>query len=379
MLWLAMKTLLHEKVRFLITLLGITVSAILTLVEIAIYLGMMGNATAIIRHTDADIWIASKNIQSFDFALPFPEERINKVRALPNVVWADKLLLNYGFIKLANGGREQIQIIGFDPDTGVGAPWSLIEGKAPDVKGGRRMIIDKTSEQRLGRLITGTQWEITIFKEHSFRLVGISNGIKSFTTIPLVFMSYNEFDRLLAEAGLQDQVSFIVAKVADRNQLRENIRSLQASLKDNDVFTRDAFIRKTILYWTVQTGMGMAFFLTAILAMVIGSTIVGQTIYASTMEHLREYGTLKAIGARNSEIYQVIFSQAAISSVSGYGLAIIIALILKGGIEKAGVPFYLSPTVFVALFLVTLSACLASAYFSVSKIRTYDPVSVFKA
>lgn len=82
MLWLVVKTLLHEKVRFFITLIGITVAGVLALVEIAIYLGMMANATAVIRHTDADVWIASKNIQTFDFALPFPAGRINQVRAL---------------------------------------------------------------------------------------------------------------------------------------------------------------------------------------------------------------------------------------------------------------------------------------------------------
>lgn len=90
MLWLAFKTLFHEKGRFVITLIGIIISTVLTLIEVAIYLGMMGNATAVIRHTDADIWIGSKNIQSFDFALPFPEHRINQVRALSDVLWAEK-------------------------------------------------------------------------------------------------------------------------------------------------------------------------------------------------------------------------------------------------------------------------------------------------
>ncbi|MEQ6341091.1 MAG: hypothetical protein M3A44_05405 [Gammaproteobacteria bacterium] len=79
-------------------------STVLTLMETSIYLVVMGDATAVIRNTDADIWIASKNIQSFDFALPFPEHRINQVRALPDVLWAQKLFLSWGFLKLANGG-----------------------------------------------------------------------------------------------------------------------------------------------------------------------------------------------------------------------------------------------------------------------------------
>jgi putative ABC transport system permease protein len=380
MLWLAVKTLLHEKVRFFITLLGITVAGVLALIEIAIYLGMMANATAVIRHTDADIWVASKNIQSFDFALPFPAERINKVRAFADVLWAEKLLLSWGFIKLANGGREQVQIIGYNPDSGIGRPWAMLEGVPADVKGGNYMILDKTSEQRLGHLATGTRWEVSFGnKEHSLKLVGLSQGIKSFTTAPVAFTSYNELSGFFADAGWGDQTAFIVAKLKDPAAAHAVASALKSALRDNDVYTRDEFIRKTVMYWTVQTGMGMAFFLTAALAMIIGGTVVGQTIYASTLEHLREYGTLKAIGAKNREIYQVVFAQAGINAVAGYAIAAVVVLLLKGGIEKAGVPLALSPTLFVALFFAILTACMASAWFSVGKIRSLDPVSVFKA
>lgn len=380
MLWLAIKTLFKEKMRFCITLIGITVAGVLALIEIAIYLGMMGNATAVIRHTDADIWIASKNVQSFDFGLPFPAERVHRVRALADVRSADKLLVSWGFIKLANGGREQAQMIGFDPDTGIGRPWAMFEGQPGDVKGGNYMIIDKTAEQRLGRLDIGTQWELSLMnKEHSLKLVGLSQGIKSFTTIPVVFTSYNQLDRLLEDADQHGQTTFIVAKLKDPATASRVVRALSAGMADNDVMTKNEFIRRTVMYWTVQTGMGMAFFLTAALAMIIGGTVVGQTIYASTLEHLREYGTLKAIGARNGEIYQVIFAQAGINAVAGYAISVLVVLLLKGAIEKAGVPFQLSPPLFVALFLAILAACMASAWFSVGKIRRLDPVSVFKA
>jgi len=380
MLWLAVKTLLHEKVRFFITLIGITVAGVLALIEIAIYLGMMANATAVIRHTDADLWVASKNIQSFDFALPFPAERINQVRAFSDVLWAEKLLLSWGFIKLANGGREQLQLIGYNPDSGIGRPWNMLEGKSGDVKGGNYMILDKTSEQRLGLLVTGTQWEVSfVNKEHSLKLVGLSQGIKSFTTAPVAFISYNELSGFLADAGWGNQTSFIVAKLKNPAAVDAVASALRAALRDNDVYTSDQFIRKTVMYWTVQTGMGMAFFLTAALAMIIGGTVVGQTIYASTLEHLREYGTLKAIGAKNREIYQVVFAQAGINAVAGYAISAVVVLLLKGGIEKAGVPLSLSPALFVALFFAILAACIASAWFSVGKIRSLDPVSVFKA
>jgi putative ABC transport system permease protein len=379
MLWLALKALFHEKARLALTLLGIAVSAVLALVEIAIYLGMMGNATAVIRHSAGDIWVASRGIQSFDFALPFPQERLYAVRALPEVAWAEKIIINYGFIKLPNGGREQVQYIGFNPDTGVGGPWAMRQGSAGDVKGGRYMIIDKTSEQRLGALAVGSLWEVTLSREHSYRLVGLSYGIRSFTTIPIVFLSYHEAERLLDEAGWPGQTSYIVAKLKQRADGERVVAALRQRMKDNEVFTREEFVHRTVRYWTIQTGMGMAFFLTALLAVVIGGAIVGQTIYASTVQYLREYGTLKALGAENADIYLVIQAQAALGAIGGYGIAAALVLLLRAGIEGAGVPLYLSPTLFAAVFGVFLAACLASAWFAVSKIRSLDPVTVFKA
>ncbi|HBI22717.1 MAG TPA: hypothetical protein DDX84_00535 [Nitrospiraceae bacterium] len=337
MLWLAFKTLFYEKGRLFITLMGITFSTILVLAQVGMYLGMMGNATAIIRHIDADIWVASKNIQNFDFANPFPEERINKVRAFPEIEWTERLLLSYGFLKLENGGREQVQILGYNPDTGIGAPWSMIAGNPKDVKGGNYMILDTTSQQRLGRLAVGSVWELTLANPHSFKLVGLSEGIKSFTTMPIVFMSYNQLQNLFSEFNQEKQTFFIVAKVKDKRRLGHIVDTLRATMRDNDIFTRNDIIYKTIMYWTVQTGLGMGFFITAILGLIVGGSIVGQTIYANTMEHIREFGTLKAIGARNSDIYKVIFSQAGISAVIGYIIGLVFIILVKNPVERAGV------------------------------------------
>lgn len=378
MYWLAFKTLFHEKGRLFITLMGITFSTILVLAQVGMYLGMMGNATSIIRHIDADIWVASKNIQNFDFANPFPEERINKVNALPDIEWTERLLLSYGFLKLANGGREQVQIVGYNPDTGIGAPWSMLSGNSKDVKGGHYMIIDTTSEQRLGKLQVGSIWELTLANPHSFKLVGLSHGIKSFTTMPIVFVSYNQLQNLFSEFSQERQTFFIVAKLKDKNKISSVVNTLRSAMRDNDIFTKEGIIYKTIMYWTVQTGLGMGFFITALLGLIVGGSIVGQTIYANTMEHIREFGTLKAIGARNSDIYKVIFSQAGISAVIGYIIGSIFIFLVKNPLEKAGVTININPILSITLFFVILMTCILSAYFSVRKVKRLDPVMVFR-
>ena len=45
--------------------------------------------------------------------------------------------------------------------------------------------------------------------------------------------------------------------------------------------------------------------------------IVGLIIYTATVERQREYGVMKAIGAKNRVLYQVVLTQALFASISG--------------------------------------------------------------
>jgi putative ABC transport system permease protein len=374
MWWLAHKILLHRKGRFAITVMGITVSAVLALNQVSLYLGMMGNATGLIRHTDADIWVTSKNIQSLDFANLFPERRINQVNALPDVLSAKRLILTWGFLKLADGSREQVQIVGFDPESGVGAPWAMIEGSSQDVRGGRYMILDRSSTPRLGSMTVGSIWELN---EKQFKLVGLSDGIRTFTTAPFVFVSYDQAQALAGASG-DGQTAFVVGKLREPGDADRVVETLRASLSDNDVYTGRDFILRTAWYWTIQTGIGMALFLTALLALIVGGAVVGQTVYASTIEHVREFGTLKAIGARNSDLYKVILGQAAISALIGFTAGSAIVILLRGAMEQVGVSLYLGSELFVGLFVVLFATCFLAAHFSIVQVKRLDPLIVFK-
>jgi len=128
--------LLHNRIRLAVTLVGVIFSSYLTLTEVALYIGMMENATAVIRHSGADLWVTSKGIRNFDFAKPFPEDRVKQVLALRDVLWARPIMLTWGFLKLASGAQEQVEIVGYDPLSLVGAPWEMANGSARDVRGG---------------------------------------------------------------------------------------------------------------------------------------------------------------------------------------------------------------------------------------------------
>ena len=168
MIWLALRLSLHNRTRFAVTLVGVIFSSYLTLTEVALYIGMMENATAVIRHVGADLWATSKGIRNLDFAKPFPEERVKQVLALRDVLWARPIMLTWGFLKLASGAQEQVEIVGYDPLSLVGAPWEMAKGSARAVRGGPFIILDETSWRHVGDLRIGSAWELN---DYPVRLV----------------------------------------------------------------------------------------------------------------------------------------------------------------------------------------------------------------
>src|SRR4030067_3408998 len=319
----ALKIIFYDKVRSLITLTGVVFAVALIFAQIGIYLGLMETSSTIIDHTNGDIWITSKNSRNFDFSQPFPERKINQVLAAEGVKDAEKLIVTWGVIKQKEGGTEQVEIVGYNPDTGIGGPWKMKDGDVHDVKNGNYAIIDESSMKRIGEFQIGDFREIM---NKRLRIVGISQEVKSFTTAPIIFTSYKVAQNIGGIVG-NDETVFFVANIIEGYSLNEVVKKLRENLHDLDVYTKDEFSRKTRLYWTVETGVGFSFLITISISFFVGMLIVGQTIYNSTMEYLKEFGTLKAIGATNFNIYQIIFSEALITASMGYLVGLIITLL----------------------------------------------------
>jgi putative ABC transport system permease protein len=370
---IARKNLLHDKTRFVITLVGVTFSVILIFAQFGIYLGFMRNASIIIDNTPVDMWITSKNSANFDFPLPFAESKLNQVKEVPGVAWADRLILSWANLKKKDGGSENIELIGFNPETGVGGPWSLRQGSIQALKGGRGIIVDESAFPKLGVMRIGDYVEVN---EKRVKVVGITNGIRGFTTAPYVFTTYRTAQEL--DPWVSDRTVFILARVAPGYDADAVVRTLR-QIRDVDVFRSEAYSWKTRLYWTLETGIGVGFGLTALMAIVVGMVIVSQTVYTATVEHLRDFGTLKAIGATNTQVYGIIVKQALINAALGYVAGLAITLATTRFIELTGLTVVIPAELMAAVFVLTVMMCLSASIISVRKALNVDPLVVFRA
>ena len=142
--------------------------------------------------------------------------------------------------------------------------------------------------------------------------------------------------------------------------------------------TRHEMQQKTQFYWLFSTGAGITTIMGALLGLLVGMVVVAQTIYASTVDHIREFGTLKAMGAGNSYVYKVIIQQALISALFGYAIAIGIGYLVAKQSESGNAAILLPNEMALGTLGLAALMCVGASVISIRKATQIDPALVFK-
>jgi putative ABC transport system permease protein len=157
-------------------------------------------------------------------------------------------------------------------------------------------------------------------------------------------------------------------------------QKLEVALPNTRAYTRTELLDLTRTYWQKRTGIGFLLGLGAVVGMIVGVVIVGQILYSSVSDHLKEFGTLKAIGASDWVIYGVIIEQALWMSVLGYIPSMALCYgVAAWTLATQGILILITPVSAIAIFGITVIMCVGSAIFAIQKVTRLDPAMVFKA
>lgn len=372
---LALRMLLHDRLRFVITVSGVAFAVNLILSQVGLFFGILSNSSVIVRHIPAEIWVTSKNTPNVDFAQAFPETYVNRVRSIPGVQRADNLIVTFLNIHLPNGATEGTVTYALEDFSAWNLPWKLESGEIRDLRRGNYMFTDASAVRRIGAFQTGDYREVSGVR---MRYAGRSEGATSFTTTPVSFMDYRLAQRMNSNL-LEGNTTYILVKTEPGADLKAIQTEIQSRLPHNDVYLRDAWAKRSDDYWIKNTGIGLNAYLTVFLGILVGVVIVAQTLYTSTMEHLKEFGTVKAIGGSNADIYWILGRQAAVASVIGFSIGALLTLAMQPAVRAIGLRLILPPQVWFAVGIGTLFMCVLSAGVSFRKVANIDPGLVFRS
>ncbi len=372
-LTLAIRNLFHDRIRLIVTLVGILFSIVLVAVQLGLYLGAKRMIVDMIDNAHGSLWITTYGAKSFEEGgiLLTPRER-HAALATPGVKAVVPLVVTFAEWRKPGGGSTNAVLVGTNPEDGGLAPWNVVEGQADAISAPDGVLVDKSYLGDLGIKGIG---DVAQVEQGRVRVRGLTDGIRSFTMAPYLFTTINRARALLGMPG-ENSTFFLVQLQPGADQ--ETVRAdLKSRLSGTEVLSKAEFRDRSLDQWLFSTGAGVALIGGAILGLIVGVVIVAQTLYSSTKDHLNEFATLRALGSSSGYIIKVILAQAALSGVIGYILGMAIAMVVVAFSGQTALPILMTPALAVFLFAITLGMCAISAVSAIVKVTKIDPAMVF--
>lgn len=390
---LARKNLFEDLPRFLVAQAGIMFAVSLITIQTGILQGVIRSIGLLIDYSQADIWVGSQNAASLELTLQIPYERFTQAQEVEGVELAEPVILNGANWRSFSGEINHVRTIGFDPDGELFVPGQITKGTLGSLKEPYTFFIDEKNTDNLNVEWIGDRAELGTFQA---KLVGFTRNTQSTISSPFIFTSLKnahaivtspmteEPSRLLAPdpepLASDDLITYILIRAEPGEDLDELKQRLEAAVPYSRAFTKQEFAQITRSYWEQRTGIGFILGLGAIVGVVVGIVVVGQILYSSVADHLKEFGTLKAMGASNTLIYRVIIEQSIWMAVLGYipGMALCFG-VKAWAFATQGLVILIAPATAAGVFGITVLMCVGSALFAIQKVNRVDPAIVFKA
>jgi putative ABC transport system permease protein len=373
---IAYRNLFHDRMSLIVTLVGIVFSVVLVAIQCGLYLGSESKIATVLDKAYADLWIVPIGTKSFDDPSFMTGGEKFVALSTPGVQKVEEMLVSFSSWRKPAGGKKAFVLVGLDWANGGTKPWNLSQGSVEDLEAPAAVAVDKSYLVDLGidNVGIGANAEINGQRVH---VTAITQAIRSFTTLPYIFMPITRA-RELTDVG-STQSSYQLVTLAPGASLEAVREALAKRLPDTEVLTHDEFRKRSLNYWMFNTGAGAALIMGAALGIIVGVVIVAQTLYASTKDHLNEFATLRALGASASYIHTVILIQALLSAVIGYLIGISLALFVIYGLaaKKATLTILMTPKLAIYLFALTVGMCMIAAITAISKVTRIDPAGVF--
>jgi len=337
---------------------------------------MLLTTSQILDIEGADIWVMDPNVQFIDDIKPMSENDLYRVRGVPGVEWAVRLYKGLSRARLADGNFQQIILLGLDDATLVGAPREIIAGKLADLRGPDAIIMDEAGYHQLWPGEPFTMGKTFEMNDRRAVLVGVCKARRTFQTFPIVYTRYSKAT-FFAPAE-RKTLSFILAQGAPGLAPEEVCRRIEAQA-GLQAQPRERFMWTTIMYYLRKTGIPMNFGITVLLGFLVGTAIAGQTFYLFTIENLKQFGALKAMGCGGARLVGMILFQALVVGLIGYGLGIggaaVFGELTKGSPRLA---FFMPWPVLVGTGAAVVLIALLSSLLSIRKVLVIEPAVVFQ-
>jgi putative ABC transport system permease protein len=380
---IACKMLLGDRAKYLGMVIGLTFASLLITQQLSIFVGLMARTYGFVTDAGlADIWVMDPKVQFIDDIKPMQETQLLRVRGVDGVRWAVPLYKGLLKARLANGTFQTVNLIGLDDTSLIGGPATMLVGQLADLRRSDSIVVDEIGAQdKLARLLPDggrvplRVGDVVELNDHRAVVVGICQVSRTFQSQPVVYTTYSRATTFAPRE--RKRLSFVLVKA----QAQQDVDGLSQRIQQVTglaAYPREAFADLTMEYFLKYTGIPINFGIAVLLGFIVGTAIAGQTFYNFTLDNLRHFGALKAMGTPNSTLLRMITLQALLVGSIGYGLGVGAAALFGYLLRHSELAFRMPWQLLVLSAAAVMLICTGSALLSMQRVLRLEPAIVFK-
>ncbi|KAB7731398.1 FtsX-like permease family protein [Rudanella paleaurantiibacter] len=369
----AYKFIRYDKAKSLGALAGIVISVFLVGQQAGLFIFLTDAMRSLVDNNKGYIWVTDETTTNANQLSLLDTRKGNEIASLPGVERVYPVVVATVGAKFANGKTSGMALVGSQAPGFVGGPWRLYTAKPQDMLPDGAIITDFYDAKAHGGLKPGDYFEINGKKVYN---AGLTRGARSFGGGLLAFTTI-ERARYLGNVST-NKVSFYLVRHKPGVTETSVIQAINGSINGVRAWNADALSETTVRTVLATNGIAASFGSLIGFAIISGLVIIGLTLYSAAIDRIKDYGTLKAIGATNGYISRLILMQAFLFAVVGFVVGRGLVEGFRYGIAQSGTLFYFPGWFDFALFAVTILISLGGSVFAIRRINSLEPATVFR-
>ena len=362
----------HDKLKMVGTLTGVVFAVVLSNQQAGTFLGLMQKNVMFIENSGADLWIVPPATEALQPGKLMSDTPLMQARVVGGVAWAEPLIYSAATMSLPKGGSQPVTIIGTAFPRRAGGPWNLVRGERTVLDAPDTMIFEDADREFFGNLNLGSVREL-----NGRRIVagGFTWGLIPFGP-SFAFADYDLARELLRVP--RDQLHYVLIGLEPGADVAAVKSEILRRTPDTIIFTRSEFKAATIRYILTKTAIGITFGTSAMFGLLVGFVIVSLSMFSAVVDNVREFGTLKAIGATNGDLARLLFVQSVTYASMGSLIGLALVTRVAEGIRSAKLALQLPPELLIATALLMMVMCIFASSLALFRLRKVEPGMVFR-
>jgi putative ABC transport system permease protein len=383
--YIALKMLMGDRGKYIGIVMGLTFASLIMTQQPAIFLGLMTRTFSFISDVGLpDIWVMDPKVQFVDDIKPMQDTELFRVRGVSGVEWAMPMYKGLLKARLTDGTFQTCNVVGLDDTTLIGGPAVMLKGKLEDLRRSDSVIVDidgatdklgKPSPTPGGKPIPLKVGDTLELNDRRATVVGISKVTRTFQAQPVIYTTYTRAKNYAPRE--RKLLSLVLVKAKKGQNLSELTRRIREGT-GLSAYTKEEFKTLTYTYFLKNTGIPINFGISVLLGFIVGAAIAGQTFYNFTLDNLRQFGVLKAMGTSNGVLLRMILLQSLLVGGIGYGIGVGLTALFGYSMRNTILAFKFPwELLFFSGAGVSL-ICAFAAIISILKVIRLEPAIVFK-